>query len=301
MTYNSLMNIKYPQLLSSLQQTFINQDKFRFDKHVPEFEENGKFLGDYFSQLAVEPLGEKPPRFYHTFSPFDVISNKAPHRAVVFEGGELILDIDFQEYVILRTAAMNAVVLKGLGIDSLQAKRVLLFGAGHLATQTVKILTSELGLRQVDVITPSANLSKLTAAAPDGVEVRQGSLDNVSDYDVIICHTQSASPVLTEDYIAKIKPGAVITTFLTSTEHGEVADSFYASEQANIIVDWDNTIAGAKDMQRARATNLFADSDLILMKDLLSSAAVNPDKSYTVYRSTGTPIQNLAILKLLLK
>jgi len=295
------MDIRYNQLISSLQQTFINQNKFLFDKHVPEFEYDGKFLGDYFNQIAVEPRGEQPPRFYHTFSPFDVISNKAPDYAVVFENGELILNLDFHHYVVLRTAAMNAVVLKGLGINSLQDKRVLLFGAGAIATETIKILASELSLRAVDVITRSGDLSIIKNATNQcGVTINDGSLENISDYDVIICHTQSTASVIPENCINKIKKGAVITTFLSSTEHGEVADDFYNSNQANIIVDWDKTIATAKDMQRAQAAKLFSDADLIFIKDLLNSTAIDPTKQYTIYRSTGTPIQNLAVLKELL-
>ena len=101
----------YTKLVDSIKQIFIDQDNYFFDKHVPEFTKDGKFLADYFNQLAVEPRGDNPPRFYHTFSPFDVISNKAPHHAVVFEAGEQLLNIEFDSYVSMRTAAMSAVVL----------------------------------------------------------------------------------------------------------------------------------------------------------------------------------------------
>ena len=117
----------YSKLLTSLQQTFIEQDNYFFDKHVPEFVKDGKFLGDYFNNIAVEPLGDKPPRFYHVYSPFDVISNKAPEYAAVFENGELLLHIDFDEYIAARTAAMSAVVLKGLGKDNLSGKKSFTF------------------------------------------------------------------------------------------------------------------------------------------------------------------------------
>lgn len=296
------MDITYSQLVANLQQTFKHQDAFLFDKHVPEFKHDGKFLGDYFSQLAIEPQGERPPRFYHTFSPFDVISNKAPHRAVVFENGKLLLDIDFQKYVTQRTAAMNAVVLKGLGVHSLQNKQILLFGGGNIAIETVKVLASELGLQAVNVVTHSGDLTKIkNATAQYNVITTQGNLEDISNYDVIICHTNSTASVIPKGYIGKIKRGAIITTFITSTDHGEVADDFYNSKQANIIVDWDKTIAGAKDMQRARAAKLFDDADLIYINDLLHAASIDNDKQYTIYRSTGTPIQNLAVLKLLIK
>ncbi len=105
--------MEYLELLASIKQTFIDQDQFFFDKHVPEFVKDGKFLGDYFNQLAVEPQGDKPPRFYHTFSPFDVISNKAPHYAVVFEAGELLLNIEFDSYVSMRTGCYEYACIAG--------------------------------------------------------------------------------------------------------------------------------------------------------------------------------------------
>ena len=134
--YPNSMN--YSDLITSLKQTFINQDKYFFDKHVPEFKKDGVFLGDYFSQLAVEPFEAKAPRFYHIFSPFDVISNKAPQHAVVFEAGDILLNIDFDQYVSMRTAAMSVVVLKALGYENLDGKNVLLFGSGRIATQSAR-------------------------------------------------------------------------------------------------------------------------------------------------------------------
>jgi ornithine cyclodeaminase/alanine dehydrogenase-like protein (mu-crystallin family) len=293
--------IDYSKLLASLQQTFINQDQYFFDKHVPEFKQDSKFLGDYFNQLAVEPLGEKPPRFYHTFSPFDIISNKAPHHAVVFEAGELLLNIEFDNYVSIRTAAMNAVVLKALGIDSLANKKVLLFGSGRIATEAVKILASELALTNIDVITRSGDLTNIkTVTETTGVTISTGDMDNIGQYDVIIHHTQTTSPIISKEQLADIKQGAVLTSFISSTEHGEFPDEIYDSTKANIITDWQQSLLGAKDLKRALDARQFDEQDLIYVKDLLTDKSIDQSKQYTVYRSTGTPIQNLAILKELL-
>jgi ornithine cyclodeaminase/alanine dehydrogenase-like protein (mu-crystallin family) len=294
--YDDDMN--YTELITMLSQTFVNQDEYFFDKHVPEFNEEGKFLGDYFNQLAVEPLGDKPPRFYHTFSPFDVISNKAPHRAVIFEAGELLLDIDFDEYVSMRTAAMSTVVLKALGYETLQDKKVLLFGSGRIATQSVKILASELGLAAVDIISRSGDLTGIRAKI-DNVAINDGSIDDIGQYDVIICHTQAASPVISKEQLKNIKKGAVLASFISSTEHGEFPDDVYNNSKANIITDWQQTLLGAKDLRRSVDSHLLEEKDLIYVKDLLSGKKIDQNKQYTVYRSTGTPIQNLAVLKLL--
>ena len=288
----------YSKLLTSIKQTFIDQDNYFFDKHVPEFTKDGKFLGDYFNIIAVEPRGDKSPRFYHTFSPFDVISNTAPQHAVVFESGEILLNIEFDEYVSMRAAAMTAVVLKALNIDNLKDKKVLLFGSGKIARQSVKILASELGLNKLDVINRSGDLSGIKSEAKN-VLINNGSIDNISQYDVIICHTQATDPVISKEQLSNIKKGAVLASFISSTEHGEFPDEVYDSSQANIITDWQQTLLGAKDLKRAMDAHIFEEADLIYIKDLLTDKNIDREKHYTVYRSTGTPIQNLAVLKLL--
>lgn len=295
--------MNYADLLSSIKQTFISQDDYFFDKHIPELVRDGKFVGDYFNQLAIEPLGDKPPRFYHTFSPFDVISNKAPHHAVVFEDGELILNIDFDSYVSMRTAAMSAVVLQAIGVSSLIDKKVLLFGSGKIATEAIKIFASELGLTSIDVINRSGDLSKIVSATEtSNVTISNGDINNIGQYDVIICHTQTSEPVISKEQIANIKQGAFLASFISSTEHGEFPDEIYAGEKANIITDWEQTLtSGAKDLKRAFEANSFHEEDLVYLKDLLSGTKINKSKTYTVYRSTGTPIQNMAVLKELIK
>jgi ornithine cyclodeaminase/alanine dehydrogenase-like protein (mu-crystallin family) len=292
--------MKYTKLLESIKQTFIDQDDYFFDKHVPEFVKDGKFLGDYFNQLAIEPLGDKPPRFYHTFSPFDVISNKAPHYAVVFEAGEQLLNIEFDSYVSKRTAAMSAVVLQALGTESLADKNVLLFGSGKIATESAKILASELGLTSIDVITRSGDLTNIKAAtAENDLSINAGDINNIGQYDVIIAHTQTAEPLFSSEQLASIKEGAFMASFISSTKHGEFPDEVYDSKNANIITDWEQTLAGAKDLKRALDAHQFDEQDLICLKDLLTGKTIDQNKQYTVYRSTGTPIQNLAALKLL--
>lgn len=292
--------MQYAELLKSIKQTFIDQDQYFFDKHVPEFAIDGKFLGDYFNQIAVEPRGDRPPRFYHTFSPFDVISNKAPHYAVVFEAGEQLLNIEFDEYVSKRTAAMSTIVLQALGVDSLADKRVLLFGSGKIATESAKILASELGLAKLDVITRSGDLTNIkTATSESKLSISAGSIDNIGQYDVIIAHTQSTEPLFSSEQLANIKQGAFLASFISSAEHGEFPDEVYDKANANIITDWQQTLAGAKDLKRALDMHQFDEHDLVYLKDLFTGKAIDQGKHYTVYRSTGTPIQNLAVLKLL--
>jgi ornithine cyclodeaminase/alanine dehydrogenase-like protein (mu-crystallin family) len=90
-------------------------------------------------------------------------------------------------------------------------------------------------------------------------------------------------------------------TFLDPSLGREVSEDFYDAKRANIIGDWEQTITRATDFIDAVKKGLAHDEDMILMKDLLSGKRkVDASKAYTIYRSTGTPIQNLAVLQALL-
>src|SRR5688572_25135255 len=94
------------RLAESIRTVFMNQDNYQFDKYVPAFKINGKYVGDCFSIVIFETCGSEPPIIYHTFSPYDTISQKAPNQALVFRDGELLLNTDFGEYIRQRTGVM---------------------------------------------------------------------------------------------------------------------------------------------------------------------------------------------------
>lgn len=291
------------ELLESIKSAFLNQDKYMFDKYVPEFKIDGKYFADSYNQMAVEPRGDKPPRFYYNISPFDTISKTAPDQAIVFEGGKQLLNIEFTDYVKMRTAAMDTIVLEALGVKSLADKCVLLMGAGNVARHTVKILKNKFpDFGQIDVITKSGKFDELQTICDGlGVSISRGSLDDIHDYDIILCHTNTEVPVLAQEHRDKLKAGAIITTFIDPAVSNEVANEFYDATKANIIGDWEQTRTRATDFAAAVQSGLAKDQDMIMLQDLLSGKrSIDASKGYIIYRSTGTPIQNLAVLQTLL-
>lgn len=296
--------VESKKLLIEIQKVFINQDKYIFDKYVPEFDVDGKFLGDCYNITIVEPKDTNPPRFYHTFSPFDVISNAAPDRALVFENGELLLNIDFTHLIKERTGAMDSVILLNCGVDSTRGKKVLYLGSGGTAQASLKILKTHFPeLSEIDCINNSNDLARFKEFAKQlGVKVAKGSYDQIEEYDYIFCHTSTEKTLLTENALQRIKKGAIITSFISSTEHGEVADEFYDPENANIIVDWQQTLKSAKDLARAIQKGQTHETEIIFLRDLFNKTQqIDMRKKYTIYRSVGTPMQNLAVLRLLLE
>lgn len=296
------MSITSSDLLINLKSVFLDQDKYYFDKHVPEFMHNGDFLGDCYSMIMVEPKATNPPRFFHTFSPFDVISSKAPDRALVYENGNLLLDIDFAKYIAMRTGAMDTLVLQGIGAETLKNKNILYIGSGKIAHASLEVLKNHFGdVLQIDCINNSGDFTDLSNVSHSlGIVINKGDLKNIEKYDYIFCHTNTKEPILTKDLLSKIKHGAVITTTISSTEHGEVTDEYFDTKNANVICDWQQTLIEAKDINRSIENGLIQKEEVVLLKTLLSNPTIlSLTKNYTIYRSTGTPLQNLAVLQLL--
>jgi ornithine cyclodeaminase/alanine dehydrogenase-like protein (mu-crystallin family) len=290
---------KINQVLTNIQNVFIHEDQYELRKSIEEFQDSDKkFLGDFVSFLMVDK-NTNPPTFYLVASPFDLISKKDPQHALVWQGGKLLLNTDYTDYAAMRTGAMDSIALKASGIEKLSLKKVLLFGTGRTARWSLRILkTAFKDLKEIDYINSTNTKSEEFESFSNelGVIAKVGEKEKLVEYDIIICHTNAKAPILSKDDIKRIKKTAIITTFIGSTEHGEVADEFY-NGNANIVLDWDKNFKIAKDLVRSK----ISEKNIIYLKDLLTkSKSLSSEKKYTIFRFVGTPMQNLGVLQALI-
>lgn len=266
----------FDELLESITNVFVNEEKFGFDKHIWEYKPDGKYIGDSVAMTMAESTS--PPTFYYVISPYDDVSKKAPQQAFVFKDGELLLSVDYTDFAAMRTGAMDALVLQSLGISSLDDQKILMFGKGKTANWSRKFLEHVYG-NDVDITTAHSQTPK-------------NSYD-IGKFDIIICHTNAKEFVLKAEDISKVKKGAIITNFISSATNTEVAPSFFDFEKANIVIDWEPNLA--------RAPEIKKDTNLIELKEILAKKKkLDEKKDYTIFRFLGTPLQNLAVLKILI-
>ncbi len=299
-----MKKITSQNLAKSIKNIFLNQEKFIFDKYVPEFTWEGKFFGYYYNSIMIEPLGDKPPIFYHSLSPFDIVSHKAPDQAVVFQDGKVLLNIDFANYVNQRTGIMDALLLQTLGIKTLTKKNILFIGTGKVATCSLTSLKALYPDMELAYFLNSRGHAEefVTVGKEVGVEIKEGNLSDINVYDFIFCHADPKEIILTTDMKKQIKKGAVITSFITTAGQAEVADDYFDTENANVIIDWDKTLETGADIKRLVEKGILPADKMIRLKDLFAEKTkLNSNAHYTLYRSHGTPMQNLAMLKLLLE
>ncbi|HYK08698.1 MAG TPA: hypothetical protein VEW42_04335 [Candidatus Eisenbacteria bacterium] len=295
----------FQQLGEKIKEIFISQEKYKFAKHIQEFVEGETFLGDYWTFYMFEPFGEKPPIMYSVLTPYDMVAKKAPEQALVFQDGKVILNIDCLEYVNMRTGIMDSLILKHMGVDSMKDKKILYFGTGNVAKMSLKALKEYFPhVEEVSVINKRGEDADFTLLGKElGVSLIFTSKESLGDFDYIFCHTSTGTGnVLLKEDVDRIKKGAVITTFVSDPGDTELAEEFYNTEKANIIIDWDESIDGTKELKSTIEKGSAVREKLTTLEKLFSGKySPNPLAQYSVYRSTGTPMQNLAFLKLLLE
>jgi ornithine cyclodeaminase/alanine dehydrogenase-like protein (mu-crystallin family) len=296
-------SLNYTKLGDAIRKCFIEADKYKLDKQVPTLEVDGKYVGDFFNITMIEPRGTEPPIFYHTYSPYDVISNQAPGYGVVFQAGKQLLNTEVTQYVKQRAGVMTPLVLKSLGVNDISDKNILLMGTGKIGQCALAALKAFYpNLSKVDFMNGGSDAEAFTAQAQQlQVAIQRVGLDKLENYDVVVCHTSAKQPVLTADMLERIKPGAIITTF-ASEDFNDVSKEYYDTSKVTVIVDWEPTISEATELKAAVDEGLAQRQDIVMLKDLFSNGPADKnDKNYTIYRSHGTPMQDLAFLQLLLQ
>jgi ornithine cyclodeaminase/alanine dehydrogenase-like protein (mu-crystallin family) len=295
--------LDYKELGETIRAVYTHSDKYQLSKDVPTFKMNGKYVGDFFNFTMFEPDGDKPPTFYHIFSPYDIISGKSTQQAAAFRSGEMIMNTNFTQYMQQRTGVMSSLIISALGFKDLSDKHVIYIGTGALAKADLQSLKTHFPtLKTVSYINKSSEATDFTRLTDTlGVTTVQGNLDTIGTFDIIICHTSSKEPVLTAAMQASIKPGAVILAF-SSEDFTEIATEYFDSQRARILVDWAQTIQEAPELRSAVEQGFAKTAEIIELKDLFKNGLPESQaKSYTIYRSHGTPMQNLAAMQLLLK
>jgi len=284
------MNIDLKTLGANLKQVLLNQDKYVMDLVIKEFDG-----ADFLFFYIYEPHEDRPPTYYFVVSPWDAKSKAAPQGAQVFDDGKLILQLDYTEYVRVRTGLMDAFALDALKRDP-AGKRILYIGAGVVAEWSIRALKAYFpGVTSVDYKNTSDGKPAFESTAKGiSVQAKYVEAPDIASYDYIFMHTSSREPVLLENDIAKLKEGAFISLF---SDKNEAALEIY--NDAAILVNWTNSFERESDLIQAKEQALIMPEEAVTMKEVFEGASL-PRRHHTVFRSGGTPMQNVAMLQYLM-
>lgn len=272
--------IDITQLEEKIVSVFLDQTGLHFSKNYTEFKDSqGKLVADHINFLIVEERDGDAPLIFSIVTPFDEVTKKAPQQAVIFHKGVAQASIDYTNYADMRTGIMDTIVLKRI-FDDLSGKNILVVGSGKTAKWSLQCLGALVpGIDTVSYANTSGQKSKFEAELAGKMKLVYKENPEPSDFDIVICHTSSKESVFSTEQLKKMKPGSFVSFFNKT----EIPEEFLA-EATQVIYDWEG--------------NVDDGSDKYFLKDLLGGKELDVS-GVTVFKSSGTPLQNFAVLKMI--
>lgn len=287
-------------LVTKIIEQFQKADQLSYQRSLLEFfDEKGSFIGDNLFETTFESRENQTPLIYEVSGPYDTISKQYATIGKIYQAGELLFQCDLKAGIYQRTAAMVWIYLDALAHEP---GKILLFGAGkvgletalylkHFNTEITAVDYHDLEPRSTDFETP---LSKTGITATFQVD------PDLSLYDTIIMATTTDCFIIDHENISKIKPGAVVISLCTTSLTGEIDPKMYGRDDVEIFLDIELTKTFTEDMKQANKSGYLERA--MTFEDLLRNGPGAPNSNtIKLVRLTGTPMQNIAVIKLVLK
>jgi ornithine cyclodeaminase/alanine dehydrogenase-like protein (mu-crystallin family) len=286
-------------LVSQIVEQFRSVDKLNYKRVLLEFfDEKGQFIGDNLFETTFQIRANKAPLIYEVSGPFDIVSKQYATIAKIYHSGELLFQCDLKAGIFQRTAAMVWIFLDVLARP---IGKILLIGAGKVGLEIGKYLKHFVpNLFQLDYQDYEPKTENFETPLNNiGLQTNFQETPDLSDYDTIIMATTTNTHLVNNDNISSLKKGAVIISLCTTSQSGEIAPEIFGRDDVNIFIDYELTKSFTGDM---KYVNKLGHLDQATRYDeLLNGKTVSGlDKKINIVRLTGTPMQNIAVVEVVL-
>jgi len=275
---------------------FLEEDKFQMKKVITDFNSDGKFLWDFFSFLIREEIKNESPIFYSVVSPFDAIWKTEAYSSNIYRDGKILYSWDFSKYTAIRTGLLVPLIIDILKVN-IQNKKTIIIWTGKLAKNGVQAMYAYYpNISEIFYTNHSWRKKDFEDVFKDyPFTLTYVKKPNFIEYDYITFYTNAKESILKKT--SEIKDGAIISSHISSTDFAEYSDEVY--KEWNVIVDWRDNLSSMKDIQRALEKKYLKKEEILSLREVLEWKSFKNNKRYTLIRSTGTPMQNIAVLKYL--
>lgn len=291
-------NLDKDLLVDKIVEQFRRADQLYFKRSLLEFfDDQGQFIGDNLFETTFKLRPGQAPLIYEVSGPYDTVSKQYATIAKIYHRGELEFQCDLKAGIFQRTAAMAWIYLDAL---KHAPGRTLLVGAGKVGLENAAYLKHfSPGLEQIDY----QDLARMEAyeqkLADLGIRASYQESPVLSQYDTIIMATTANGCLIHPGNFASLKPGSVVISLCTTSPTGEIDPEIYGLD-VNTFLDYELTKTFTGDMQKAN--DLGNLERAILFQDLLEGkTSVDTEKKVNLVRLTGTPMQNIAVVDMLLE
>ena len=112
--------------------------------------------------------------------------------------------------------------------------------------------------------------------------------------------TNTNTCIINEENFLSIKPGSLIISLCTTSQSGEIFEEVYNKNNINIFLDYENTKDFTSEMRRANELGYL--NNAIKFIDVLDRKVhYNLPSSVNIVRLTGTPMQNIALIDIMME
>ena len=198
--------------------------------------------------------------------------------------------LDGTSLTTIRTAGQSAAVVRRLAPP--EARRLVVFGAGPQARAHVEALRAVRPVEQVRVVARRRDRAQaLCAELGDAVP---GTPEDVTDADLVVCATTSATPVFDGDALG---PRTFVVAVGSHTPDARELDDTTIGRADLVLAEHRATaLREAGDLIAAVASGAIAQERIRDFADV-AAGRVAPATGVTVYKSVGMAYQDLAVVE----
>lgn len=302
------------KLVELIKEKFLNIEDYKYHRVLQDYRDNeGNFIGDNFWESTFKLSEGESPTIYEITGPYDIVSKKYAYVARVFKDGDMVYQFDMRAGNAQRVAAIVWGYLSELNLNSAERgkpKRVLLIGPGNINRHVLEYLVHFMPeLENVDYYHYKEAKPEFEKFAQElGVGAKFVSEIDYTAYDTFISAVNGKEPVVDVENFKKIKPGSVFVS-LSTTGANDLHPEIYGLDTVNLFFDYEGTKTFTEDMRTANEKGYL--ENVIYYTDVLRKqiapmpmagrkSAPAVDEKVNVLRLTGTPMQNIAVIEMML-
>jgi ornithine cyclodeaminase/alanine dehydrogenase-like protein (mu-crystallin family) len=206
--------------------------------------------------------------------------------------------LDGTSLTTIRTAGQSAMIVRSLAAPG--ARQLVVFGSGPQARVHIEAVCTVRPIDSVRIIGRRPEPVALLCAelGSDQLDVRPGTPEDVSGADIVVCATNSHTPVFDGTDLGE--HAFVVAVGSHTPDARELDDAVFSRASTVLVEHRETALREAGDIIQALTTNSLRPEQIVDFGDL-AAGRLNAATGISVYKSVGMGYQDLAVVAEALK
>jgi ornithine cyclodeaminase/alanine dehydrogenase-like protein (mu-crystallin family) len=206
--------------------------------------------------------------------------------------------LDGTSLTTIRTAGQSAMIVRRLAAPG--ARQLVVFGSGPQARVHIEAVCTARPIESVRIIgrRPEPVVLLCAELGSERLDVRPGTPEDVSAADIVVCATNSQTPVF--DGTKLNEQACVVAVGSHTPDARELDDAVFSRASAVLVEHRETALREAGDIIQALATNSLRPGQIVDFGDLAAGRLIAAS-GISVYKSVGMAYQDLAVVAEALK